>query len=144
MCYWDTAFVLGPNINAAMDTAVGREAYEAAQKAVALAASATPRERAYVAALAKRYAPTPVTEPPYWHHPIRHSLGAALLSAGKAAEAEAVYRQDLKRFPENGWSLFGLRRSLVAQSKTAEADQVAQRLEKAWRMADVTLTGSRF
>jgi tetratricopeptide (TPR) repeat protein len=83
-------------------------------------------------------------EPPYWHYPIRHSLGAALLNAGRAAEAEVVYREDLKRFPDNGWSLFGLRQSLVAQRKTSEADEVARRLEKAWRMADVKLAASRF
>jgi len=83
-------------------------------------------------------------EPPYWHYPIRHSLGAALLGAGRAAEAETVYREDLKRFPENGWSLYGLRQSLIAQGKTAAADEVASRLDKAWRMADVKLTGSRF
>jgi tetratricopeptide (TPR) repeat protein len=83
-------------------------------------------------------------EPPYWHYPIRHSLGAALLTAGRAAEAEVVYREDLKRFPENGWSLFGLRQSLVAQGKTGHAEEVRRRLEKAWRMADVKLTASRF
>jgi tetratricopeptide (TPR) repeat protein len=83
-------------------------------------------------------------EPPYWHYPIRHSLGAALLGAGRAAEAEQVYQEDLKRFPENGWSLYGLRQSLIAQGKTAEADDAARRLDKAWRMADVKLTGSRF
>jgi tetratricopeptide (TPR) repeat protein len=83
-------------------------------------------------------------EPPYWHYPMRHSLGAALLDAGRAGEAEAVYREDLKRFPENGWSLHGLRQSLVAQGKTAEAADVARRFEKAWRMADVTLVRSRF
>jgi tetratricopeptide (TPR) repeat protein len=83
-------------------------------------------------------------EPPHWYYPIRHSLGAALLSAGRAADAEAVYREDLKRFPENGWSLFGLRQSLTSQGKTAEADEVGRRLEKAWRMADVKLTASRF
>jgi tetratricopeptide (TPR) repeat protein len=83
-------------------------------------------------------------EPPYWHSPIRQSLGAALLKAGRPAEAETVYREDLKRFPENGWSLFGLRQSLVAQGKTTEARAVDRRLTKAWRMADVKLTGSRF
>jgi len=47
-------------------------------------------------------------EPPKWYYPIRESLGAALLNAGQSAQAAAVYREDLKRFPENGWSLFGL------------------------------------
>ena len=60
-------------------------------------------------------------EPPKWYYPIRHSLGAALLKAGQHAEAEKVYREDLKRFPENGWSLFGLAQALRAQGKNAEA-----------------------
>lgn len=44
-------------------------------------------------------------EPPDWAYPVRHSLGAALLASGRPAEAEAVYREDLKRNPNNGWSL---------------------------------------
>jgi tetratricopeptide (TPR) repeat protein len=67
-------------------------------------------------------------EPPYWHQPVRHLLGAALLDAGRAAEAERLYREDLARFPENVWSLRGLQRSLVAQGKTKEADAVRARL----------------
>ena len=83
-------------------------------------------------------------EPPRWYYPIRHSLGAALLKAGRSAEAEAVYREDLKRFPENGWSLFGLAAALRAQGKAAEVAAVEQRFAKAWAGSDVKLTGSRF
>jgi len=83
-------------------------------------------------------------EPPKWYYPIRQSLGAALLKAGRNAEAEAVYREDLKRFPENGWSLFGLAAALKAQGKTAEAEEVDRRFAKAWSAADVKLTASRF
>jgi tetratricopeptide (TPR) repeat protein len=83
-------------------------------------------------------------EPPSWYYPIRHSLGAVLLRAGRPAEAEVVYREDLKRFPENGWALFGLEQALKAQGKTAEAQQVDGRFRKAWATADVTLTASRF
>jgi tetratricopeptide (TPR) repeat protein len=83
-------------------------------------------------------------EPPKWYYPIRQSLGAALLKAGRGAEAEAVYREDLKRFPENGWSLFGLAAALRAQGKSAEADAVDKRFAKAWSAADVKLTGSRY
>jgi tetratricopeptide (TPR) repeat protein len=83
-------------------------------------------------------------EPPKWYYPIRHSLGAALLKAGRPAEAEAVYREDLKRFPENGWSLFGLAAALKAQGKSSEAATVDQRFSKAWAAADVKLTASRF
>jgi tetratricopeptide (TPR) repeat protein len=83
-------------------------------------------------------------EPPKWYYPIRESLGSALLKAGKPAEAEAVYREDLKRFPENGWSLFGLATALRAQGKSAEAAVVDQRFSKAWSAADIKLAASRF
>jgi tetratricopeptide (TPR) repeat protein len=84
------------------------------------------------------------TEPPPWHYPVRQSLGAALLQAGRAAEAEAVYREDLRGNPENGWSLFGLAQSLWAQGKTADAAAVDARFRRAWARADVVLTSSRF
>ena len=83
-------------------------------------------------------------EPPTWYYPIRHSLGAVFLKANRPAEAERVYRQDLKRFPENGWALFGLAQALRAQGKTAEAAKVDARFKKAWQGADVTLVASRF
>ena len=84
------------------------------------------------------------TEPPDWHAPIRHWLGAALLDAGRRAEAEIVYWDDLKRNRENGWALFGVQQALLAQGKRDEAALVEQRLKKAWARADVTLTSSRF
>ena len=56
-------------------------------------------------------------EPPAWMIPIRHSLGANLMNAGRFADAEAVYREDLRRLPGNGWSLYGLAESLKAQKK---------------------------
>src|SRR5206468_7481495 len=83
-------------------------------------------------------------EPPTWYYPIRHSLGAVLLRAGRAAEAEQLYREDLRRFPENGWSLFGLAQALRAQGKSAGAADVDARFARAWAGADVTLTASRF
>jgi predicted Zn-dependent protease len=84
------------------------------------------------------------TEPPVWYFPVPQSLGAVLLAGGRPAEAEAVYGDDLKRNPENGWSLFGLARSLQAQGKTAGAAAVEARFQKAWVRADVTLSASRF
>jgi tetratricopeptide (TPR) repeat protein len=84
------------------------------------------------------------TEPPVWYFPVRQSLGAALLAGGRPAEAEAVYRDDLKRNPDNGWSLFGLAASLRAQGKTGDAAEVDARFKKAWASADVTLSSSRF
>jgi tetratricopeptide (TPR) repeat protein len=84
------------------------------------------------------------TEPPVWYYPVRQSLGAALLSGGRPVEAEAVYRDDLKRNPDNGWSLYGLAQSLQAQGKTADAAAAQARFQKAWALADVTLAASRF
>jgi tetratricopeptide (TPR) repeat protein len=81
-------------------------------------------------------------EPPEWILPARHALGATLMDARRYAEAEAVYREDLARRPENGWSLFGLARALRMQKKTAEAATVAARLKTAWQHADTKLTAS--
>jgi tetratricopeptide (TPR) repeat protein len=82
-------------------------------------------------------------EPPKWYYPIRHSLGAALVKAGHHAEAEKVYREDLRRFPDNGWSLFGLAQALRAQGKNREAAATEARFHQAWARTDVTLTASR-
>jgi len=86
----------------------------------------------------------PYIEPPAWYMPARQALGAVLLDAGKAAEAEAVYREDLRQYPKNGWSLFGLAQSLKAQGKDADAAEAQQQFEEAWQHADVMLTQSRF
>jgi tetratricopeptide (TPR) repeat protein len=84
------------------------------------------------------------TEPPPWYFPVRHALGAMLLQARRPADAERVYRDDLRNNPGNGWSLFGLAQSLRAQGKTAEAAQADEAFRRAWSQADVTLTASRF
>ena len=85
----------------------------------------------------------PYSEPPVWHHPPRQILGAFLLEAGRPADAEVVYREDLKRFRENGWSLFGLKQSLLAQHREEEAADVQRRFERAWARTDIRLTSSR-
>lgn len=86
----------------------------------------------------------PYMEPPYWFFPVRHYLGAALLESGKAGNAVRVYREDLRRHPNNGWALFGLTASLRAQGIDVEASKVEERFRKAWRHADTVLTSSRF
>jgi len=84
----------------------------------------------------------PYTEPPFWYYPTRHTLGKALLAAGKAKKAEAVYRRDLEDYPRNGWSMFGLIESLNVQGK--DSSDVMDEFELIWSQADVTLTSSTF
>ena len=83
-------------------------------------------------------------EPSDWFFPVRQLLGAALLQAGKSAEAEQVYRQDLQRNPDNGWALFGLAAALKAQGHAGAADKVARQFDAAWKHADIVLTSSAF
>ncbi len=83
-------------------------------------------------------------EPDPWPSPVRQSLGAILIEARRPEEAEKVYLKDLNKYPENGWSIFGLYQALRAQDKMEHAETVKSRFEKAWARADVTLTSSRF
>ena len=80
-------------------------------------------------------------EPPGWLVPVRHALGASLVKVGRFAEAERVYRDDLARLPDNGWSLFGLAQSLRAQGKS-EADSVDKRFRAVWAKADIEIPSS--
>jgi tetratricopeptide (TPR) repeat protein len=81
-------------------------------------------------------------EPSAWFFPVRHVLGARLLSAGKAAEAEAVYREDLRRNPENGWALYGLSETLRRNGGMKERGGIETRRQRAWARADVKLASS--
>lgn len=83
------------------------------------------------------------TEPPDWTQSIRLYLGAALLKANRADEAEAVYRKDLEWLQQNGWATFGLAQALRAQGKSEEAVIVERQFKSLWRNADVTLEYSR-
>jgi tetratricopeptide (TPR) repeat protein len=82
-------------------------------------------------------------EPPVWYMPVRHALGRALLEAGRAEDAEVAYRQDLARFPDNGWSLIGLANSLDLQGREEEAAAARRAFDAAWRDADTAIDGSR-
>lgn len=83
-------------------------------------------------------------EPSDEFFPVRHLLGAALLQAGKPADAAQVYRDDLARNPANGWALFGLYQALEAQGRTAEARMAHRRFVAAWVHADTKLETSAF
>jgi tetratricopeptide (TPR) repeat protein len=81
-------------------------------------------------------------EPPLWLQPTRHALGAVYLKAGEYAEAERIYREDLAKWPRNGWSLYGLSRALEELGKTAEADKVRRDFEQVWSGADEPISTS--
>ena len=109
--------------------------------------AAAGRHEAAIAALreaAKIEDATPYDEPPAWHAPVRQTLGAVLLAAGRPAQAEAAYREELKRNPDNGWSLFGLAQAQRAQHQDAAAAETEARFADVWQHADVKLTASRF
>ncbi len=79
------------------------------------------------------------TEPADWSQSARQSLGTVLLKLGRPTEAEQVYREDLKIYPDNGWSLYGLSQSLQAQGKMKEAKEAQRQFQNAWKYADVRL-----
>ena len=77
-------------------------------------------------------------EPPDWVWPVRHTLGAVLVSAKRFDDAEKVYRADLKKWPENGWSLYGLLTCLKAKNAPEVAD-VENRFQRVWSKADIQI-----
>jgi tetratricopeptide (TPR) repeat protein len=83
-------------------------------------------------------------EPHLWLAPTRHSLGAALLAAGRPADAAQVFARDLRHYPDNGWSLAGLQRAQAQLGQADAARATAERARIAWRDADVALPGPRF
>ena len=85
---------------------------------------------------------TAYSEPADWFYPTRHFQGAALLAAKQAKLAEAVYREDLRRNPNNGWGLFGLMQSQAMEKK--KDPTVAAAFKQAWAKADTELKASAF
>jgi hypothetical protein len=137
-----------------------REAFETARKGVAADAAWGQNKAADILALASelvaaKMGEDPVgrlrkavelqdahvyDEPPAWYYPLRESLGAALLRAGQAAEAEKVFREGVRRSPRNGRMLFGLWEALKAQGRSEDAAMVGREFEAAWAKADGKLT----
>jgi tetratricopeptide (TPR) repeat protein len=94
--------------------------------------------RAYREAI-EREGEIPYTEPPKWIYPVREALGGALLTLGRPAEAETVFREELQRSPKSGRALFGLMQSLEAQGKKEEAERVRAEFREAWLRSDIEL-----
>jgi tetratricopeptide (TPR) repeat protein len=86
----------------------------------------------------------PYTEPPYWHQPSSHLLGAVLLQAGRAKEAADVYKRSLTFYRQDGWALFGLAQAQDALGDKDGAAATRKAFAQAWQRADVTLAASRF
>ena len=84
------------------------------------------------------------SEPPDWFVPARHALGAILLRDGQVKAAEKVYREDLRRWPDNGWSLHGLAQTLELLGRKEEAARVKQRFQDVFKRADVNIQSSCF
>jgi tetratricopeptide (TPR) repeat protein len=99
----------------------------------------TALEKAVVREDQLRYA-----EPPDWFVPARHALGAVLLRDKQTEAAEKVYREDLRRWPDNGWSLHGLAQTLDLLGRKAEAAAVNERFKEVWKRADVKIRSSCF
>ena len=74
----------------------------------------------------------PYTEPPYWYYPIRQSLAAALLQAGRYAEAERQFQRALSRAPSNGWSYYGLAELHKSRGNTTAARKAEADLARTW------------
>ncbi len=83
-------------------------------------------------------------EPADWFFPVRHVHGAELLRAGRPAEAEVVYRDNLARHTGDGWALYGLAQALDAQARPAEACAVETEFHQAWRNATIPIGASAF
>ena len=74
----------------------------------------------------------PYTEPPFWYYPVRQTLAAALLQAGRLDEAEAQFKRALERAPNNGWSYYGLAKVYAALGNAEAAKQAEENLAKTW------------
>jgi len=81
-------------------------------------------------------------EPPPFHFQVRQLLGVAQLDAGRAADAEATFREELRFYPDNGYSLLGLQQSLEAQGREDDAAEVANRFREAWKYADFKISSA--
>ncbi|MEQ8769705.1 MAG: hypothetical protein RIB60_04255 [Phycisphaerales bacterium] len=81
-------------------------------------------------------------EPPVWLQPVRHTLGAVYVKAGRWDDAERVYRDDLKKWPNNGWSLLGMSQALAGKGDEAGAARAHAAFEKVWEGSPVEIPSS--
>lgn len=134
---FETAYLAGLNTVASI-LAIG---VEQAIGAVALAQNDAPKAILHLEKAVALQDSLIYIEPPAWYQSVRLALGEALLESQQPIRAEAVFREDLKNFPANGWALSGLYQSLMRQSFVSEAQSVQEKLRKAWKYADYELPG---
>lgn len=83
-------------------------------------------------------------EPPDWYFPLKQMLGDAYLQWNLPTKAVIAYKADLKQYPNNGWSLFGLSKSYKRLGNIQEAKRVEKELNVAWQFADIPTPVSLF
>jgi len=83
-------------------------------------------------------------DPPDWFFPVRDLLGAELLLAGRARDAERVYRESIARNEASGWAHYGLAAALRAEGRSRAAAASERTFKAAWQGADVRLVASAF
>jgi predicted Zn-dependent protease len=110
---------------------------------IATAQKQAPAAMQHFAAAVKLEDGLTYTEPPDWPIPARQLQGAAMLTLGRYKEAEAAFRGDMKKFPDNGWSLSGLAEALEKQGKAADAAAAKAKLNEMWKAADVEVVAGR-
>jgi tetratricopeptide (TPR) repeat protein len=78
-------------------------------------------------------------EPWGWMMPVRHALGALLTEQENFSEAEAVFLEDLRLHPDNGWALKGLSTCYHKTGRHHKAKMADERFKKAWSRSDINL-----
>jgi tetratricopeptide (TPR) repeat protein len=74
----------------------------------------------------------PYMEPPFWYYPVHQSLGASLLSQGKAEQAEVAFRAALQRSPNNGWAAAGLLQAAQARGDARAVEDAKTLMLRSW------------
>lgn len=128
MCYWGIAYALGPNINLPMDTASVRPAWKAVQQAVRYSTSATPIERAYIEALAKRYAATPSADRASLDSAWARAIGTVAYAYPRDDDAATLYAEALMDLrPWNYWTNGGRPKAPSTLEQLRVVEQVLKR-----------------
>ena len=84
----------------------------------------------------------PYREPEFWYYPTRQTLGHALLLNKNFNEAVKVFNKDLKQYPKNGWSYYGLYMAYDGLDNKIMSDKAIDKFDKIWQFSDIKLNSS--